>query len=104
TVHRINGNGYEHVTLNQRSMPAFADLRVRQALTHAVDRALISTSLPRGLAPITHGPVQPVSWAHNPSVRTYSFDPARARALLDDAGWRETNRDGGRGQAGQRLL
>jgi peptide/nickel transport system substrate-binding protein len=103
SVHRINGNGYEHVTLNQRSMPAFADLRVRQALTHAVDRALISTTILEGLAPITHGPVQPVSWAHNPNVRTYSFDPARARALLDDAGWRDTNGDGVRDKGGRRF-
>ena len=103
TVHSINGNGYEHVTLNQRAMPAFADVRVRQALTHAVDRALISTTILEGLAPITHGPVQPVSWAHNPNVRTYGFDPVRAGALLDEAGWRDTNGDGVRDKGGQRF-
>ena len=103
TVHSTNGNGYEHVTLNQRAMPAFADVRVRQALTHAVDRALISTTILEGLAPITHGPVQPVSWAHNPNVRTYGFDPVRARALLDEAGWHDTNGDGVRHKGGQRF-
>ena len=103
TVHSTNGNGYEHVTLNQRAMPAFADVRVRQALTHAVDRALISTTILEGLAPITHGPVQPVSWAHNPNVRTYGFDPVRARALLDEAGWHDTNGDGVRDKSGQRF-
>jgi peptide/nickel transport system substrate-binding protein len=103
TVHSTNGNGYEHVTLNQRAMPAFADVRVRQALTHAVDRALISTTILEGLAPITHGPVQPVSWAHNPNVRTYGFDAVRARALLDEAGWRDTNGDGVRDKGGQRF-
>lgn len=103
TVHSTNGNGYEHVTLNQRAMPAFADVRVRQALTHAVDRALISTTILEGLAPVTHGPVQPVSWAHNPNVRTYGFDPVRAGALLDEAGWRDTNGDGVRDKGGQRF-
>lgn len=103
TVHSTNGNGYEHVTLNQRAMPAFADVRVRQALTHAVDRALISTTILEGLAPIAHGPVQPVSWAHNPNVRTYGFDPVRARALLDEAGWHDTNGDGVRDKGGQRF-
>jgi peptide/nickel transport system substrate-binding protein len=102
-VHSTDGNGYEHVTLNQRAMPAFADVRVRQALTHAVDRALISTTILEGLAPITHGPVQPVSWAHNPNVQTYGFDPVRARALLDEAGWRDTNGDGVRDKGGQRF-
>ncbi|MGE0360723.1 MAG: peptide ABC transporter substrate-binding protein [Vicinamibacterales bacterium] len=102
-VHRTDGNGYEHVTLNQRAFPAFADVRVRQALTHAVDRELITRTILEGLAPITHGPVQPVSWAHEPAVRTYPFDPARAHALLDEAGWRDTNGDGVRDRDGQRF-
>ena len=103
SVHRIDGNGYEHVTLNQRAFPAFADVRVRQALTHAVDRELVSKAILEGLAPVTHGPVQPVSWAHNPKVRQYAFDPARANALLDEAGWRDTNSDGVRDKGGQRF-
>ena len=103
SVHSIDGNGYEHVTLNQRAMPAFADVRVRRALTHAVDRALISTTILEGLAPVTHGPVQPVSWAHNPNVPQYAFDPARAAALLDEAGWRDSNGDGVRDKDGQRF-
>ena len=103
TVHSINGNGYEHVTLNQRAMPAFADVRVRRALTHAVDRELISTTILEGLAPVTHGPVQPVSWAHNPNVPKYAFDPRRAATLLDEAGWRDSNGDGVRDKDGQRL-
>lgn len=102
-VHRIDGNGYEHVTLNQRAFPAFADLRVRQALNHAVDRDLIAQSILEGLAPVTAGPVQPVSWAHNPDVRRYAFDPARARALLDEAGWKDADGDGIREKGGQRF-
>ena len=102
-VQRTDGNGYEHVTMNQRAFPAFADVRVRQALTHAVDRQLITTTILEGLAPITHGPVQPVSWAHNPQVRQYPYDQARAKALLDEAGWRDSNGDGVRDKEGQRF-
>jgi peptide/nickel transport system substrate-binding protein len=90
SIHRTPGNAYEHVTLNQRQFPPFADLRVRRALTHAIDRQLIATTILDGLAPVTHGPIQPVSWAHNPEVRVYPFDPARARALLTEAGWVES--------------
>jgi peptide/nickel transport system substrate-binding protein len=103
TVHRTDGNGYEHVTLNQRAFPAFADVRVRQALAHAVDRELITRTILEGLAPITHGPVQPVSWAHNPTVRQYAYDPERSKALLDDAGWRDGDGDGVREQDGRRF-
>jgi peptide/nickel transport system substrate-binding protein len=102
-VHRTDGNGYEHVTMNERAFPAFADVRVRQALTHAVDRELITRTILEGLAPITHGPVQPVSWAHNPNVRRYAFDPARAKALLDEAGWRDADGDGVREREGRRF-
>ena len=103
TVHRVDGNGYEHVTLNQRAFPAFADVRVRQALNHAVDRDLIVKAILEGLAPVTGGPVQPVSWAHNPNIRRYAFDPARAKALLDEAGWKDANGDGVRDKDGQKL-
>jgi peptide/nickel transport system substrate-binding protein len=102
-IQRTDGNGYEHVTMNQRAFPAFADVRVRQALTHAVDRQLITTTILEGLASITHGPVQPVSWAHNPQVRQYPFDQARAKALLDEAGWRDSDNDGVRDKDGQRF-
>ncbi len=103
TVHRTPGNAYEHVTLNQRQVPAFRDVRVRQALTHAVDRGLIVKTLLDGLAPVTHGPIQPVSWAYTSDVRTYAFDPARARTLLEEAGWRDGNGDGIREKDGRPL-
>src|SRR5262249_4231804 len=41
-----------------------------------------------GLAPVAHGPIQPVSWAYTDHVAKFAFDPARARALLDEAGWK----------------
>jgi peptide/nickel transport system substrate-binding protein len=103
TVHRTPGNAYEHVTLNQRQVPAFRDVRVRQALTHAVDRELIVKTILEGLAPVTNGPIQPVSWAYTPDVRTYAFDPARARALLEESGWHDGNGDGIREKDGRPL-
>ena len=86
-VRRTPGNAYEHVTLNQRRVAAFRDVRVRRALMHAIDRDLIAASILDGLAPVTHGPSQPVSWAFTPDVTRYPFDPAKARGLLDEAGW-----------------
>jgi peptide/nickel transport system substrate-binding protein len=97
------GNAYEHITLNQRSVPAFADLRVRRALTHAIDRQLLTQTILYGLAPVVHGPIQPLSWAFTEDVRRYDYDPSRARALLDEAGWRDANGDGIRERAGRPL-
>jgi peptide/nickel transport system substrate-binding protein len=87
TLHRTEGNAYEHVTLNEKHFPPFADVRVRRALIHALDRELYARTILDGLAPVTHGPIQPVSWAFNDQVTRYAYDPARARTLLDEAGW-----------------
>jgi peptide/nickel transport system substrate-binding protein len=87
-VKRTPGNAYEHVTLNEQHFPPFADVRVRRALMYALDRELYARSILEGLAPVAHGPVQPVSWAYSEAIARYAFDPARARALLDEAGWR----------------
>jgi peptide/nickel transport system substrate-binding protein len=86
-VRKTPGNAYEHVTLNQRHFPPFADARVRRALIHALDRELYVRTILDGLAPVAHGPIQPVSWAYTGDVKRYAFDPPRARALLDEAGW-----------------
>src|SRR5207249_3518519 len=87
TVRQTPGNAYEHVTLNERRVPAFADVRVRRALTQALDRELYTKTILDGLAPVAHGPIQPVSWAYTDAIVRYPFDPSRARALLDEAGW-----------------
>ena len=87
-VHKTAGNAYEHVTLNERHFPPFGDVRVRRALTHALDRELLTKTILDGLAPVAHGPIQPVSWAYTDRITQYPFDPARARVLLDEAGWK----------------
>ena len=94
-LNQVLGNGYEHVTLNERHFAPFADVRVRQALAHAIDRETIVGTILDGLVETVNGPIQPLSWAYEPDVATYPFDTARSNALLDLAGWR-------RGPAGTR--
>jgi peptide/nickel transport system substrate-binding protein len=88
TVRRTPGNAYEHVTLNERQFPPFADVRVRRALIQALDREMYAQTILDGLVPVAHGPVQPASWAYAEHVRRWGFDPSQSRALLDEAGWR----------------
>jgi peptide/nickel transport system substrate-binding protein len=97
------GNSYEHVTLNEHRVEAFRDVRVRRALTHAIDRELIVRTILDSLAPVIHGPIQPLSWAYTDSVARYPYDPGRARSLLDEAGWRDTDGDGLRQKDGHDL-
>jgi peptide/nickel transport system substrate-binding protein len=101
TIHSIMGNSYEHVTLNERQVEAFQDVRVRRALLMATDRELIARTILDGLAPVTNGAIQPLSWAYTDSVRKYPYDVAAAKALLDSAGWHDTNGDGVREKNGK---
>jgi peptide/nickel transport system substrate-binding protein len=68
--------------------PILRDRAVRQALAHGLDRAGIAGTVMAGLVQPLHATLPPAHWAHNPSVRVYAHDPARAAALLDEAGWK----------------
>lgn len=87
-LNRVLGNGYEHVTLNQRRVPAFRDVRVRRALAHAVDRDLLVRTILDGQVSVVNGAIQPLSPAYEPDVRRYPYDTAQANRLLEEAGWR----------------
>jgi peptide/nickel transport system substrate-binding protein len=47
-----------------------------------------------GLGQEATGPYKPGTWAYNPQVKRYPYDPARARALLAEAGWSGTDKEG----------
>jgi peptide/nickel transport system substrate-binding protein len=79
------GTDYQYIGVNLRD-PILQDVRVRQAIAYAIDRDAIITHLRRGLAVPAAGMLPPMSWAFEPGVATYPFDPAKARALLDAAG------------------
>jgi peptide/nickel transport system substrate-binding protein len=87
-LNQVLGSGYEHVTLNERHFPPFADVRVRRALAHAIDRDLVVGTILDSLVTTVNGPIQPLSWAYEPRVASYAHDPSKARSLLDDAGWK----------------
>ncbi len=77
---------YEHIDLNMDN-PILKDRRVRRALVHALDREAISSQLYGGYQPVAHANVNPLDRVYNPKVPIYQFDPKKAKALLDQAGW-----------------
>lgn len=85
--------GYTYMGYNLND-PKFSDKRVRQALTYAIDREGIIKGVLFGLGQICTGPFPPESWAYNPDVKKYPYDPNRAKMLLSQAGWQDTDGDG----------
>ena len=73
--------------------PVLADRRVRQAITYAIDREEMLKAFFGGRGTLISGPFAPGSWAYNLDVQPYPFDVAKARALLEEAGLRDTDGD-----------
>lgn len=65
------------------------DRRVRAALAHAIDRERLRIGKLGAHALRATGPIAPSHWAYEGGVEGYPYDPARARALLDEAGLRD---------------
>jgi peptide/nickel transport system substrate-binding protein len=66
----------------------FQDVRVRQALTYAIDKEEIIQGVLLGMGIIATGPYKPDTPWYNPNVRKYSYDVEKARKLLAEAGWK----------------
>lgn len=79
----------------------FDDVRVRQAVSHAIDRTSIVDAILFGHGSPVQGPF-PTSYKwYEPGVEQFNqFDPEKAKALLDEAGW-TAGSDGTRARDGQ---
>ncbi|MGE5299621.1 MAG: peptide-binding protein [Acidobacteriota bacterium] len=74
--------------------PFFQDGRVRQAIAYAIDKSEIIDVVLFGLGSPATGPYVPNTWPYNPDVKKYPYNPEKARQLLKEAGWKDTDYDG----------
>lgn len=89
------------LAFNTRHAP-LDDVRVRRAIAFSIDRQAISRKITFGTYPVTDMLQPHFSWAFDPSVREPGYDPDRADALFDAAGWRR-GEDGVRRKDGREL-
>ena len=85
-VSKTPGSTYKYLSFNFRD-PKLRDLRVRRAIAYSIDRTTIVNSMQRGTGRIATGLLSPESWAYYGDVTGYSYDPEKARQLLDQAGY-----------------
>jgi peptide/nickel transport system substrate-binding protein len=90
---RYPANAFTYMGYNLLN-PLFEDVKVRQALSYAIDRQGIIDGILLGLGKPCTGPFSYVSWAYNPNAKSYAYDPDRARSMLAQAGW-QIGRGGG---------
>lgn len=86
-VYEQTGPHLWFLILNTR-IPPFADRRMRQAVNYAVDKQALVDSVLQGTAGVAAGPIpRAFRWAYNEEVEPYPHDPAKARALIEAAGY-----------------
>ncbi len=85
--------------------PPTDDIRLRQAILYAADRASIVSTVFLSYSPLAWCPLAASTMGYEPQMEnTYAHDPARAAALLDEAGWVDGDGDGIREREGQPLV
>jgi len=93
---------YEHIDL-QIGNPILTDVRVRRALLYGIDRKTVTSRLFEGKQPVADTWVNPLNPMYSPDVATYPYDPAKAKALLAEAGWKPGSDGICRNAKGERL-
>jgi peptide/nickel transport system substrate-binding protein len=78
-----------------------ADLAIRRAVNYAIDRQALVDGVLEGYGSPATGPVDGLPW-YEPRSAITGYDPARASAILDTAGWIDTDGDGIRERGGVR--
>jgi len=85
---------YTYLGLNVRK-PMFSDKRTRQALAHLVDVDKIIEVVVLGYGEKAIGPIHPAKTKqYNNNITPYPYDVEKAKALLAEAGWKDSNNDG----------
>lgn len=81
-MHRPDAKGRNHPT-----SPLGTNLKLRQAINHAINRQYISDTILEKRGQPTYSVLPPGMLGYDPGLKAWSYDPARARALLAEAGY-----------------
>jgi peptide/nickel transport system substrate-binding protein len=86
-IERGAGTIVSYIGFNTRD-PMLGDVRVRQAIACAIDRSPLIQYIWRGFARPASSVLPIQSWAYNPDASGFTYDPERARQILDAAGYK----------------
>lgn len=88
------------MTFNTEKEP-FNDKKVRQAINYAIDRETIVNSVLSGYGTTAEGLFPPQFYWANKDIAPYNYDTEKAKTLLNEAGWVDSNGDGIRDKNGK---
>ena len=87
------GSGYTYMGFNLKHKP-FDDVRVRHAINYAIDKQEIIDGVYLGLGIDIASPYKPGTRWSNPNLKSYAYDPKKAKALLKEVGFVDADGDG----------
>ncbi|WP_027417972.1 ABC transporter substrate-binding protein [Aneurinibacillus terranovensis] len=77
----------DYVYLNSsKGNPALKNVKVRQAISYAIDYASLTKAVQQGYGTQMRGPIPKGLWGHDDNAKQYTYDPAKAKSLLKEAG------------------
>lgn len=82
-----------YIEINHRNL-ILADLRVRKALAYSIDYDGIMKNVMDGLATRATSPIHPNKSYYNDTLKPVTRDIKKSLALLEEAGWKDTNENG----------
>jgi peptide/nickel transport system substrate-binding protein len=85
-IMRIGYLGFDAANRTAKNHP-FTKLKVRQAVAHAIDREAMARNLVKGESRVVHAACYPGQFGCTEEVARYAYDPAKAKALLAEAGY-----------------
>lgn len=84
---------YYSMVLFNNDNGLFNDKEVRRGLNYAIDKEYIIQDVLRGMGKVATGSIRHDSWAYNPSIKPYPYNPQKALSFLKEAGWKDTDGD-----------
>lgn len=80
------GMNVGYLAMNQKKKE-FQDVRVRRAINHAINKQAIVDAVYEGFGKVANAPIPPNMWGFNPNLKTYEYNPQKAKELLKQAGY-----------------
>ena len=85
-VQQFNGSNIQYLQFNTQ-LPPLNNVKLRQAVSYAIDREKIIKELLSGQATIAYSILPTDSWAYNAGTK-YTFDPVKAKQLVEESGYK----------------
>ncbi|MGI6090928.1 MAG: ABC transporter substrate-binding protein [Saccharofermentanales bacterium] len=101
-MNKVPGLGITYIGVNSGD-PILKDLEVRKAIAHMVDKETISNTIYSDMDTPATSPILSSSWAYDKDLKDYEYDPEKAKSILDEAGWKDSDGDGIRDKDGVKL-